>query len=80
MKLTFEGILKECNRLAFEGEINEHKAWFKSQLARLDIDYNKGRIDAATYNKRQSEILKELDNLSRQKLPSTEDGGTGLGL
>jgi hypothetical protein len=77
MKLTFDGILKECNRIAAEAELNEHKAWFKSQLARLDIDYNKGLIDTETYNKRQSKILKELDMMSRQKPVGTE-GGTSV--
>jgi hypothetical protein len=76
MKLTFDGILKECNRIAAEAELNEHKMWFKSQLARLDIDYNKGLIDTDAYNKRQSQILKELDMLSRQKPVSMEGGAS----
>lgn len=76
MKLTFDGILKECNRIAAEAEINERKAWFKSQLARLDIDYNKGLIDTDAYNKRQSDILKEIDSLARQKSASADGGAS----
>lgn len=77
MKLTFEGILKECNRLVSEQEQRERSAHFKSQLARLDIDYNKGLVDTQTYNKRQSEILKELDGLSKQKIGDPE-GNTSV--
>ncbi|MFI5405490.1 MAG: hypothetical protein ACHQ1D_03135 [Nitrososphaerales archaeon] len=77
MKLTFEGVLKECNRLAFERELQERSAWFKSRLAKLDLDYNKGLIDIATYNKRQSEILKDLDSISKQKSVDIQ-GGTSL--
>lgn len=76
LKLTFEGILKECNRLGFERELQERSAWFKSRLAKLDLDYNKGLIDTATYNKRQSEILKELDSLSKQKPVDTQGGAS----
>jgi hypothetical protein len=77
MKLTFAGILKECNRLVYEQELRERSAYFKSQLARLDIDYNKGLIDTQTYNKRQLEILKDLDGLSNQKIGDPE-GDTSI--
>lgn len=79
MKLTFEGILKECNRLAFEQDLREHGARLKSKLARLEIDYSKGLIDTQAYEKRQSEILKELDSLSKQKFGNSE-GGTSVDL
>lgn len=77
MKLTFAGILKECNRLISEQEMRERSAHFKSQLARLDIDYGKGLIDTQTYDKRQLEILKELDGLSQQKIGDPE-GDTSI--
>ncbi|HEY8111040.1 MAG: hypothetical protein ACHQW9_00525 [Nitrososphaerales archaeon] len=75
--MTFAGILKECNRLVYEQELRERSAYFKSQLARLDIDYNKGLIDTQTYNKRQLEILKDLDGLSNQKIGDPE-GDTSI--
>lgn len=68
MKLTFDGILKECNRLAFEQEMSAYNAHLKSRLARLEIDYHKGTIDIATYQKKQSEVLQELDNISKKKI------------
>lgn len=73
MKLTFDGILKECNRIASERETQAHNAYLKSRLARLEIDYHKGLIDIATYQKRQSEILLELDVISKQRI----DGAGG---
>ena len=60
LKLTFESILNECNRLAAEQESREHTNWIKSRLLQLKIDYEKGVIDEETYNKNESEILKEL--------------------
>lgn len=77
MKLTFEGILKECNRIAFEQDMQERASHFKSELARLEINHYKGLIDAQTYEKRQSEILKNLDELSKQKF-SGQEGNTSL--
>lgn len=77
MKLTFDGILKECNRIAFEQEIMAHNTHLKARLARLEIDYHKGTIDIATYQKRQSEILQELDNTSKQKIEDIK-GDTSL--
>lgn len=67
MKLTFEGILKECNRIASEQNSLARNSYLKSRLARLEIDYYKGLIDTAAYQKGQSEILAELDSISKQK-------------
>lgn len=77
MKLTFEGILKECNRIALEQDLQENAARLKSELARLEINYYKGLVNAQTYEKKQSEILKELDELAKQK-PGSQDGGTSI--
>jgi hypothetical protein len=67
MKLTLEGILKECNRIASEQNALARNSYLKSRLARLEIDYYKGLIDVIAYQKGQSEILAELDSISRQK-------------
>lgn len=62
MKLTFESILNECNRLAVEADKTERAKWIKSKLIRLHIDYEKGIIDDKTYASREEEILRDLRN------------------
>lgn len=76
MKLAFDGILKECNRIAFERELTERGAHLKSRLARLEIDHYKGVIDSQAYEIGQTEILRELDEISKQKFSS--DGDTSV--
>lgn len=67
MKLTFEGILKECNRITFEQGTREYGTHLKSKLAKLEIEYYKGLVDAKTYEQKQLEILKEINNISKQR-------------
>ncbi len=78
LKLSFAGILKECNRLILEQQLRERNMQLKASLARLEIDYHKGVIDMETYAKRQSEILQELESMPVQK--DAADGGTSLDL
>ncbi|OLC37046.1 MAG: hypothetical protein AUH84_00090 [Thaumarchaeota archaeon 13_1_40CM_4_38_7] len=60
MKLTFESILNECNRLAQEGQALEQATWLKSRLVKIRVDYENGVIDEKTYHKKELEILDEL--------------------
>lgn len=78
LKLSFAGILKECNRLILEQQMRERNMQLKASLARLEINYHKGAIDTETYVKKQSEILQELDNMSVPK--DTSGGDTSLDL
>ena len=64
LKLTFQAIVEESNRLAAEAESNERARWLKSKVVQLDIDYSTGEIDEDDYARRQSEILEELRKLS----------------
>lgn len=63
LKLTLEGILSECNRLALEQESRAQRNWLNSRLIQLKTEYEKGIIDNDTYSKREREILSELDKL-----------------
>jgi len=65
LKLTFGSILNECNRLAAEQQSKEQIKWLKSKLLKLRLDYAKGMINEDTFNKTQTEILKDLDVTSR---------------
>ncbi len=65
MKLTFQALLEECNRIAVEAEKNERARFLKSKVVQLDIDFSAGAIDEDEYGKRQAEILEELRNLSK---------------
>ena len=69
LKLTFQAILEECNRLANEAENTERARWLKSKVVQLDIDFSTGVIDEEEYGKRQAEILEELSKLSGEKPP-----------
>ena len=62
MKLTFESILNECNRLALEAEKAERARWIKTRLIRLRTDYEKGIIDEKAYAIKEEEILRDLRN------------------
>ena len=60
LKLTFESILNECNRLALEQQSREQLRELKSRLIQMQLDYEKGLIDKETYSQEESRILKEL--------------------
>jgi hypothetical protein len=71
LKLTLEGVINECNRLAFQQELQQRRRMLKSKLVRLELDYGRGVIDEALYLQGQKEILHELESLS------AEDHGIG---
>jgi len=60
LKLTFESILNECNRLAQERQALEQARWLKSRLVKIMVDYQNGVINEETYHKNELEILDEL--------------------
>ena len=60
MKLTFQSILNECNRLAAERQSKEQITWLKARLLRLRLEYEKGKIDDESYNRMQEEILRDI--------------------
>ncbi|HJT09535.1 MAG TPA: hypothetical protein VJ771_02005 [Candidatus Nitrosotalea sp.] len=60
LKLTFQSILNECNRLAAEQQTKEQIKWLKSRLLKLRLEYEKGTISEEDYNNMQAEILKGL--------------------
>jgi hypothetical protein len=70
LKLTFQAILEETNRLAAEAETSERARWLKSRVVQLDIDFSTGVIDEEEYGRKQGEILDELRKLSGGQAPS----------
>ena len=64
LKLTFESILNECNRLAAEQQSKEQIKWLKSRLLKIRLDYENGLIDEQSYNEMQSDILNDLKMIS----------------
>ena len=64
LKLTFESILNECNRLALEQQSKEEIRYMKSRLLKIRLEYEKGLIDEITYNTKQNEILHDLKMIS----------------
>jgi hypothetical protein len=64
LKITFQALLEECNRIANEAENSEKARWLKSKVVQLDIDFSTGVIDEEEYGIRQAEILDELGKLS----------------
>jgi hypothetical protein len=65
LKLTFQAILEECNRIAIEADKNDRARFLKSKVVQLDLEFSSGAIDEDEYGKRQAEILEELRNLSK---------------
>ncbi len=64
LKLTFESILNECNRLASEQQSKEEIKYLKSRLLKIRLEYETGLIDEVTYNVKQNEILHDLKVIS----------------
>jgi hypothetical protein len=64
LKLTFQAILEESNRMAMEAETSEKARWLKSKVVQLDIDFTTGVIDEEEYGRLQGEIMEELRKLS----------------
>lgn len=62
LKLTLGSILNECNRVTAEQQSKDQIRWLKSRLLNLRLEYEKGIIDAETFNKMQVDILKELQD------------------
>ncbi len=60
LKLTFESILNECNRMAAEQYSKEEMNQIKSRLLKLQLDYEQGLIDLQTFEKTQNEIMQDL--------------------
>lgn len=60
LKLTFQSILNECNRLAGEQYAKEEVMGLKSKLLKLRLDYERGMISEEKYSQMQAEILKGL--------------------
>lgn len=70
LKITFQAILEECNRIADEAGKSDRARWLKSRVVQLDIDFSTGAIDEGEYSRRQAEILDELRKLSLGEKPS----------
>lgn len=66
LKLTFEAIVSECNRMALEQESRAYRNWINSRLIQLKTEYDIGIIDYDAYVRREAEILEELDRLPAQ--------------
>lgn len=64
LKLTFQSILNECNRLALEQQSREDIRHLKSRLLKIRLEYENGLIDEATYNVKQNEVLRDLKAIS----------------
>jgi hypothetical protein len=65
LKLAFQAILEECNRIAIEADKNDRARFLKSKVVQLDLEFGSGAIDEDEYGKRQAEILEDLRNLSK---------------
>ncbi len=70
LKITFQAILEESNRIANEAEKGDRARWLKSRVIQLDIDFSTGVIDEEEYGRRQAEIIDELRKLEAGGPPS----------
>lgn len=61
LKLTFEAIVSECNRLALQEESRAQRNWASSRLLQLKTEYERGIIDYDVYVKQVTEISNQLD-------------------
>ena len=73
MKIALQAVLDECNRMAALEENMALAGSLKGRIANLEMEFNSGAIDAATYERRAAEILEDLKQLSNAGL---QPGGT----
>ena len=66
LNLALQGISKELSEEAHMRELRQKERHFKSQLSQLAIDYTTGAIDKETYDKRQSDIMSQLNKMSKR--------------
>ena len=66
MKITFDAILDHVNSLGFQQEIHERVRIMKGWLLQLMHDYESGQITKEEFEKKESEILKDIENLLKQ--------------
>jgi len=74
MKLAFQAVVDECNRMALEQESQERVRFLKSRIARLEVAYDSGLIDGEEYGRQSQEILDELKKLSQGQAYSLSGG------
>ena len=90
LKLTFDAIIQHCNNLAYQEELKEKTQLLKSQLLECLTKYQSGELTPADYENRESEIVSELNELTKlvQKKSladvvtsgNSTAGSSGLGL
>jgi Flp pilus assembly protein TadG len=74
LKITFQAILEEANRMAVEGENTERGRALKARIVQLDVDYDSGKMTEEEYGRRQMDILEELRRLSTQNVGGAQTG------
>jgi hypothetical protein len=57
LKLTLQGMVDECNRLALEQESVERGRWLRETLLEIETRYQAGEIDFETYLSMQDGLL-----------------------
>jgi flagellar basal body-associated protein FliL len=65
LKLTFDAILQHCNNLAYQQELRERVAILKNELLESLTAYELGQLSPDQYEKKESEIITELNKLTR---------------
>jgi hypothetical protein len=60
LKLAFQGIVDESNRLAREQEAVERSRWLRQALLQIETRYQAGEIDFETYSSMQDELLRTI--------------------
>ena len=53
--------------MVLEQQQLEQNMYLKAELARLEMDYQKGTINMEDYTQRQYEIIQEIDKILNQK-------------
>jgi hypothetical protein len=65
LKLTFDAIIQHCNNLAYQQELKEKTEILKLELLDCLTKYQAGELGAEQYEKRESEIITQLNELTK---------------
>lgn len=65
LKLTLEGVLKECNRMVLENETKRQLETLKSELFQLQDSFENNEISEDEVKEKEAEIIKQIQQLTK---------------
>lgn len=78
LKLTLEGVLKECNRMVLENETKRQLETLKSELFQLQDSFENNEISEDEVKEKEAEIIKQIQQLTKNNNEEGVDQNIGF--